>query len=239
MTQWCTTDPALKTFSGRAPLFPVPNLVLFPHSAIPLHIFEPRYRQMTADVLDGERLIAIGPFSLPAESAGEIPQPNAPVSNNPMLGVGRIVAHERLDDGRYMLVLRGVARGRLVSVQAAAGLPYHVGQIELCPDYVPPMPDFNRRTRAEEIASLYCKLFPGVEFQRLVQQALAEDLPLGSVCDVIASALPIKPEIAQLLLDERNSDLRSQMLWQLLNRMEPSAAGAMTLKPFPPDFICN
>jgi hypothetical protein len=194
---------------------------------------------MTADVLDGERLIAIGPFPSPAEPVGELLQANAPVANNPMLGVGRIVAHERLDDGRYMLVLRGVARGRLVSVQAAADLPYHVGQIELCPDEVPATADFDRRTRAEEIASLYCKLFPGVEFQRLVQQAMAEDLSLGSACDVIASALPIQPEIAQLLLDERNSDLRSQMLWQLLNQMEPSPAVAMALKQFPPGFSTN
>lgn len=239
MTQWCTTDPALKTFSGRAPVFPIPNLILFPHSAVPIHIFEPRYRKMTADVLDGERLIAIGPLPSQAEPAGATVLSNSPDANSPMLGVGRIVAHERLDDGRYMLVLRGVARGRLIRVEAEADLPYRVGQIELCPDCVPATADFNRRTRAEEIASLYCKLFPGVEFQRLVQQALAEDLPLGSVCDVIASALPIKPEIAQLFLDERNSDLRSQMLWQLLSRMEPSPAVAMALKQFPPGFSCN
>src|SRR5436309_2528627 len=50
---------ALETFTGTARLFPLPNLVLFPHVVQPLHVFEPRYRQMTADALAGDRLIAM------------------------------------------------------------------------------------------------------------------------------------------------------------------------------------
>ena len=52
-------DAELKDFSGLAPLFPLPNVVLFPQALLPLHIFESRYRKMTADALDGERLIAM------------------------------------------------------------------------------------------------------------------------------------------------------------------------------------
>ena len=51
--------PELIGFSGRAPLFPLPNVALFPQVLLPLHIFEPRYRQMTADALDGDGLIAM------------------------------------------------------------------------------------------------------------------------------------------------------------------------------------
>ena len=51
--------PPLSDFAGTARLFPLPNLVLFPHVMQPLHIFEPRYRQMTADALAGDRLIAV------------------------------------------------------------------------------------------------------------------------------------------------------------------------------------
>src|SRR5262245_53587958 len=49
----------LEHFSGRIPLFPLPNLVLFPHILQPLHIFEPRYRKMVADALTSERLLAL------------------------------------------------------------------------------------------------------------------------------------------------------------------------------------
>ena len=52
-------DAELNDFSGLAPIFPLPSVVLFPHALLPLHIFESRYRQMTADALDGERLIAM------------------------------------------------------------------------------------------------------------------------------------------------------------------------------------
>ena len=49
----------LTHFAGTARLFPLPNLVLFPHVMQPLHVFEPRYRQMTADALTGDRLIGL------------------------------------------------------------------------------------------------------------------------------------------------------------------------------------
>lgn len=230
MTQWCSSDPALQTFSGRAPLFPLPNLVLFPNVSVPLHIFEPRYRQMTADALAGERLIAM---ALQLDSGSEFAKP----SIDPMVGLGRIIAHERLDDGRYILVLRGLSRARVIQ-EDDIELPYRVGQLELCSDQAPPSPDFDRRERADQITSLFCQLFPGVEFQRVVEQAMSADLPLGTVCDIVASALPISPDLAQLFLNEVNSDLRSQMLWQLLKQMEPARAKA-ALKPFPPGFSSN
>ncbi len=49
-------DMDLKGFSGRVRLFPLPGVAVFPHVVAPLHIFEPRYRRMTADALDGDRL---------------------------------------------------------------------------------------------------------------------------------------------------------------------------------------
>ena len=70
MTQWCPSDPVLQQFSGQAPLFPLPNVVLFPHAVLPLHIFEPRYRQMTADALEGERLIAMSLLAPEGQTTG-------------------------------------------------------------------------------------------------------------------------------------------------------------------------
>lgn len=223
----------LQNFSGQAPLFPLPNVVLFPHATLPLHIFEPRYRQMTADALDGERLIAMSLSPAQTEQQG-LP----PIS--PIVGLGQIVTHERLDDGRYMLILRGVARARFVH-EKAVDLPYRIGHLEICNELVPETVDFDRRIRADEIVSLFCRLFAGAEFQRVVQQAMAAELPLGNVCDIIASTLPIAPSLAQILLEEQNCDTRSQMLWQLLKRMEnrdePVAASAG--RPFPPGFSLN
>src|SRR3954464_1244862 len=100
---------ALANFSGTARLFPLPNLVLFPHVVQPLHVFEPRYRQMTADALAGDRLVA--PVLLRPGWEAEY---DARPAVHPVACLGRIVADQRLADGRYNLLVRGLARLRLV-----------------------------------------------------------------------------------------------------------------------------
>src|SRR5271163_2101154 len=100
---------ALQEFKGTARLFPLPNLVFFPHAMQPLHIFEPRYRQMTADALAGDRLIAL-----------VLPRPGWEADNtgrpalHPVACVGRILAEQRLSDGRYNILLRGLSRVRII-----------------------------------------------------------------------------------------------------------------------------
>ena len=236
MTQQSFSDSSLNRFSGQAPLFPLPGCVLLPHALMPLHIFEPRYRAMTTAALEGERLIAISLLRSDSKSPAIAVIPVM----MPMVGLGRIIAHERLDDGRFMLVLRGVARARVTHEQPAS-LPYRVGQLQICGDIASDAPNFDRQTRAEDIVALFCRLFPGEKFQRIVHQAMTADMPLGSLCDVIASELPIGADLAQLFLEEPNSDVRSQMLWQLLKRMEGTKRreDAPMTRRFPPHFSVN
>src|ERR1700752_3118620 len=99
----------LEHFSGTARLFPLPNLVLFPSLLQALHIFEPRYRQMTADALAGDRLIAMV-LLRPGWEADYDGRP--PVHEVACLG--RIAAEQRLPDGRFNLQLRGLSRARIV-----------------------------------------------------------------------------------------------------------------------------
>src|SRR6516162_1515926 len=100
---------ALANFGGTARLFPLPNVVLFPQVVQPLHIFEPRYRQMTADALADDRLIA--PVLLrPGWEADYEGQP----AIYSVLCLGRVVAEQRLPDGRFNLLLRGLSRCRIV-----------------------------------------------------------------------------------------------------------------------------
>ena len=79
---------------GVIRLFPLPNLVLFPGAMQPLHIFEPCYRQMTADALVGDRLIALA-LPRPGWEADYVGKP----ALHPVACVGRILAEQRLDDG--------------------------------------------------------------------------------------------------------------------------------------------
>src|SRR6266446_3205239 len=100
---------ALSKFAGTARLFPLPNMVLFPHVVQPLHIFEPRYRQLMADALAGDRLITMALLK-PGWEEEYHKQP--PIHAG--VCIGKIAQEERLSDGRYNLLVHGVARAHIL-----------------------------------------------------------------------------------------------------------------------------
>src|SRR5256714_7050907 len=93
---------------SAVPLFPLPNVVLFPRAILPLHIFEERYKAMTADVLRGDRLIAIALLH-PGWEKDYYSAPKV----DPVVCVGEILSHERLPDGKYNFLLQGQTRARI------------------------------------------------------------------------------------------------------------------------------
>src|SRR5271166_2243600 len=122
-------EAALQEFSGTARLFPLPNLVFFPHALQPLHIFEPRYRQMAADALKDDRLISPVLLQPGWEKHYEQTPPLHPVAC-----LGRIVAEEALGDGRYNLLLRGVRRVRILDELPITTKLYRSAKVELVQD---------------------------------------------------------------------------------------------------------
>src|SRR5687768_16487165 len=109
------TDPgALKSLA----IFPLPNCVLLPGGLLPLHVFEPRYREMTRDCLGGSRIMAIArlrngassPLLLDASDETLHGPGRERPAVYPHCGLGRIIASEELPDGRFHILLRGVAR---------------------------------------------------------------------------------------------------------------------------------
>lgn len=120
-----TMDSAISIDFGQPfPLFPLPNCVLLPHATIPLHIFEPRYRQMTGDALDNNNLIAMALFD---GDEWKDEYYNTPPLR-PHVCVGYIVRHESLDDGRYNILLQGVCRAKLI--EETPNDPYRLGYLE-------------------------------------------------------------------------------------------------------------
>ncbi len=100
--------------SDLLPLFPLPNVVLFPNVFLPLHVFEPRYRQMVADALATDRMIGMVLLKPGWEHDYEGRPPVYPI------GCSGVITHvERLPDGRYNLVLRGLERFRVLEEDEA------------------------------------------------------------------------------------------------------------------------
>lgn len=88
------------------PVFPLPGLVLFPGQRLPLHIFEPRYRAMVRDLVGSP-----APYMAVACILSDATEPVPPFCA--VAGLGRLVSHQRLADGRFNILLEGVGRVRL------------------------------------------------------------------------------------------------------------------------------
>jgi Lon protease-like protein len=116
------------------PVFPLPQIVLFPNAFLPLHIFEPRYRTMLKDCLATHRTMALallGP-DIPGDGEHALP-PIAAIA-----GVGVIIEHQALPDGRANIVLQGRARVRLDELQFEP--PYRRARATLLRDVAETVP---------------------------------------------------------------------------------------------------
>ena len=103
-----TFEPIDESLLSAVAMFPLPNVVLVPGSLQPLHIFEPRYREMTKDVLAGSGLLAMARLK-PGYESDYHGRPEV----YRVVGIGRVIASDELDDGRYNILVRGLARAEL------------------------------------------------------------------------------------------------------------------------------
>ncbi|HIC22141.1 MAG TPA: hypothetical protein EYO84_01855 [Planctomycetes bacterium] len=114
MSNSSNDDPQLSGETGESgsrilPLFPLPDLILFPGQLVPVHVFEPRYRQMAQDLLDNTGEIVLGTvLGDDQEQLGEV----APIQ--PVAGLGRLQRYQALEDGRYLLMILGEKRVRVI-----------------------------------------------------------------------------------------------------------------------------
>jgi Lon protease-like protein len=129
------------------PLFPLPNVVLFPNVFLPLHIFEPRYRQMIADALEGDRIIGMVLLRPGYESEYDGRPAIYPI------GCAGVITHSQpLGDGRYDIVLRGIQKFRVQTEDHSR--PYRIAQVEGISETIPAdqsIPLRHQRQRLEAV----------------------------------------------------------------------------------------
>lgn len=206
----------------RLKVFPLPSVVLLPGTAAPLHIFEPRYRELVKDALATDGLVAM---------AQVMPGQEALLSGRPqleeMLCIGLIGVNELLEDGRYNLVLVGIARARLRHEHPLTHL-YREVEAELIEDEVlEPDGDANlRRAVVELVARL-----PTAVGQRVAQ--VASRVSGGALADVVASTFMQDPARRFEVLNETDVALRMEIVTEELL----SLVGH--LKPRKPEGLMN
>jgi uncharacterized protein len=166
-------------FSSVA-LFPLPNVVLFPRAVLPLHIFEQRYKIMTADVLAGDRQIAMALLRPGWEKLY-----HAKPQIEPIVCVGTILTHEQLADGTYNFLLQGRTRAKIVHELSDVEHPYRVAKLEpLTETHGMEIDLQEQRARLRELfnAGVFAGTGLGEQFRKLLEAAL----PVTEVADLIA-----------------------------------------------------
>jgi ATP-dependent Lon protease len=227
-------------FSGIARLFPLPDLVMFPHVMQPLHIFERRYREMLNEALDSDGLIAMSVLA-----PGWEPNYDGRPPVLPQVCLGKVVTHQRMDDGRYNIMLLGMRRARIVS-ELPAVRSFRKAEVQVVDEVYPVAGEPNRSAVHQELSRLFQQALPvprkeGAEHP--VHELLASELPLGVLTDLVSFALPLPAPLKLELLAECDVDRRASLLLEALGEPARHAAppSRRHAKPtaFPPRFSCN
>lgn len=179
------TPPPLTADELEAvPLFPLPNCVLLPGSILPLHVFEERYREMTRDALAGNGIIAVARLQPGYESDYEHRPPIYACC-----GVGRIIASEELPDGRFHLILRGVARIE-IDHEHPAERAYRIARARLIADDVAPAEAGCVARAHEQLVAICDRLAQSMERGGEELRQLVRVDPRPAMCaDIVVAAL--------------------------------------------------
>ncbi len=190
----------------RLSVFPLAGAVLFPGMQLPLHIFEPRYRAMVSAALAGDRLIGmIQPRTLISKPGGGDAPPLFEVGC-----IGRITDVEALDDGRYNILLEGVARFRLLR-ELAVETPFRQVTAEV------ETPDADAYLASAERAALEQEARRFAERQGyMVDWAAVAQLDDSALVNGIAQVAPFDAAAKQALLEVGTLNQRAELIMQLM-----------------------
>jgi Lon protease-like protein len=231
MNDW-SFDPQNHPDSVR--LFPIPEMVMFPHVMQPLYIFEPRYRALLEDALKDDQLIAM-PVLAPRETESEGLPPLEPVAC-----LTKIVSHQSLPDGCSNLLVIGVARVRLLA-ELPAWEPYRRAEVfALEEQETTASAKQSQQMRHLLLSAFKEHLAAEVEDLSCLDGLLDRELSLAVLTDLIAHTLPLDTQLKIQLLAETDVEHRAAMLQQRL--CEPLLRSTQSLAPagaFPPDFSAN
>src|SRR5687767_2682738 len=175
------------------PIFPLPEVTFFPHTLLPLHVFEARYRLLVIDALERDRRLAVVKLQ-PGYEASYAGKPAV----HPVAGLGEIVSCERLANGRYNILLRGECRVRLEQ-ELPSDTPHRGLRARRLADTEPSgeVAPALARIRASCRALLSALARPA----DLLDTALADGQAPGVVADRVAAAVLPDADQRQALLE--------------------------------------
>ncbi len=190
------------------PIFPLPNIVLFPETVLPLHIFEPRYKEMIADAMAGDQMIGITQLR-PGWEADYYGTPSV----YKIMGVGEITRSERWPNGRYDILLEGRARAQVLSEQLTdAG--YRLAQVNILRDLPSSESDEALEIERERMLKIFHKLLMSMpeETRQAFRDDAWTDPPAGVLADLMAHLFAENAYAKQSILGELDVSRRLRLV---------------------------
>jgi hypothetical protein len=189
--------PALRSLPAVVPVFPLPNVVLFPGTVVPLHIFEPRYRRMVRDSSHGDGLIGLALLRPGSEE-----QPGGAPAIHPVGTLGRIERLTPLADGRFDLNLVGLARVEYREVKSDK--PYRLAAVRALDEREVDEEDPQILRAKLDLLAAQTLLARELEGQDIETLIVDERLPFAVTVNGACANLPVTAELRQelLLLDD-------------------------------------
>jgi Lon protease-like protein len=186
-------------------IFPLPNVTLFPGALLPLHVFEPRYRELTREVLAGRKVMAVARLKPGFESQYEERPPVFEIC-----GVGYVEDHAERPDGRFDIALRGIARARIVE-ELPPRRAFRQVRAELVQE-LSPEPALIAAWQ-QKLGALWTLLAPHLPDSVRDLKALTRGADDASAySDRLAAALVADPEVSLQLLAEADPAERLRLL---------------------------
>ncbi len=217
-----------ETITTQIPIFPLPNVVFFPKTFLPLHIFEPRYRKMAKDSKSNDNLIGIALLK-----EGWEKQYHGNPDVHEIACVGKIQTVEKLEDGRYNILLYGLSRVKIMKF--IQGKPYRMAQVKYLKDIAFDHDDFNENYEAETFLNLVQSYLREMGVENLEKVDKLHNHSLESIINQVTSALDFPTQQKQELLQIDTLEHRYDRLKKLLQEQSKILKISKNVKYIPED----
>ncbi len=193
-------DPraALRKAVAALKVFPLHGAVVLPGTPTPFHVFEPRYRALVKDAIAGDRIVAVPSLFGKSDEHALRPPLRA------VCGAGLIDSEDRYEDGRFDIVVRGIARVRLIDELPQARI-YREFRAELLEDRLPPGGARALEPQLEGLRQIVYELstkLPKASGARQLAEAVSQMKDASAIADLVAAAAVSEPDARQRVIEE-------------------------------------
>ena len=198
----------MKNLPSKLPIFPLSNFIIFPKTAVPLNIFEPRYIDMVDDSMKSNKLIGM---IQPKNSNNQNELPNL----HQVGCVGKITSFRETDDGRYLIELKGVSRFKFIK-EIDTLTKYRILEVNY-DDYIEDLENKKEDLKFSDLELIFKDLKSLFEKKGfIINWKALEKQSLDETINALAMASPFSLEEKQVLLEAQNLDIRKNKIAEIL-----------------------